>query len=70
MKKTALPLPESFIVHATALVNHVHGKSATQEDAHSVALASARSRRFSLTVMELAPLPPVSTPQMMDLRQK
>ena len=70
MKKTVLPLPESFIVHAAALVDHVHGKPVKKEDTHSVALESARNRRFTLSVMEIAPLHRMATPAVMGLRHK
>ena len=70
MKKTVLHLPESFIVHAAALVNHVHGRNVTQEDAHSVAIESARKSRFSLSVMEMTPLLRVQNRSVLDLRQK
>jgi hypothetical protein len=33
MKKPVLPLPETFVLHATALINHVHSKQAASPSA-------------------------------------
>jgi hypothetical protein len=33
MKKSLLPLPEYFVIHATALINHVHSQQASAPSA-------------------------------------
>jgi hypothetical protein len=59
MRKTVLPLPESFIVHATALVNHVHAKTAPPPTDHrETALELMLRGDFVVTMADMgAPLP-------------
>ena len=62
MRKTVLPLPESFIVHATALINHVHAKTAPPPADHRETTLELLLRGdFVVTMADMdapAPIPP------------
>jgi hypothetical protein len=62
MRKSVLPLPESFIVHATALIHHVHAKTTPPPADHrETALESLLRGEFVVTMADMgspAPLHP------------
>jgi hypothetical protein len=54
MRKTVLPLPESFTIHATALVNHVHNKvKPPKSDPGKSALDSLRRGVMVVTMADM-----------------
>ncbi len=69
MIKPVLPLSESFVLHATALVNQLHGRKTVGRDPQPLAIEQARNRRFSMTAMD--PLARMNTnPVVQSLRRK